>query len=172
MAASDGHISCYSVTNIFNCAYASDSWHTAHMICANARQSELEKMGASALSKLVIAQMGRIEHLELQLAKMQRQQFGQKSEKMPHNADQLQLGLDTSVIEPHLPAETPSTQQDEARSTKKDRKPRVLPAHLRREVRTHLPADSKCPCCRGELRKLGEDVSEMLEYMPASFFVY
>jgi hypothetical protein len=42
------------------------------MICANARQSELEKMGASALSKLVIAQMGRIEHLELQLAKMQR----------------------------------------------------------------------------------------------------
>jgi len=171
MAASDGHISCYSVTNIFNCAYASYSWHTAHMICANARQSELEKMGASALSKIVIAQTIRIEHLELQLAKAQRQQFGQKSEKMPHNPDQLQLGLDTSVTVAHLPAPTPSTQQDEPSSTKKDRKPRVLPAHLRREVRTHLPADSKCPCCRGELRKLGEDVSEMLEYMPASFFV-
>jgi hypothetical protein len=50
------------------------------MICANARQAELEKMGASALSKIVIAQTIRIEHLELQLAKAQRQQFGQKSE--------------------------------------------------------------------------------------------
>jgi len=39
------------------------------MICVHARQSELEKMGASALSKLVITQMNRIEHLELQLAK-------------------------------------------------------------------------------------------------------
>ena len=141
------------------------------MICANARQSELEKMGASALSKIVIAQTIRIEHLELQLAKAQRQQFGQKSEKMPHSPDQLQLGLDITVIEAHSPAATPSTQQDERCSTKKDRKPRALPAHLRREVRTHLPADSKCPCCKGELRKLGEDVSEMLEYMPASFFV-
>jgi transposase len=141
------------------------------MICANARQSELEKMGASALSKIVIAQMSRIEYLELQLAKAQRQQFGQKSEKMPHNPDQLQLGLDTTVIEAHTPAATPSTQQDKPSSTNKDRKPRVLPAHLRREVRTHLPADPKCPCCKGELRKLGEDVSEMLEYMPASFFV-
>jgi transposase IS166 family protein len=71
------------------------------MICANVRQSELEKMGASALSKIVIAQTIRIEPLELQLAKAQHPQFGQKSEKMPHNPDQLQLGLDTSVIEAH-----------------------------------------------------------------------
>ena len=28
-----------------------------------------------------------------------------------------------------------------------------------------------CPQCQGELRKLGEDVSEMLEYVPASFVV-
>jgi hypothetical protein len=128
-------------------------------------------MGASALSKLVIAQISRIEYLELQLAKMRRTHFGQKSEKMPHNPDQLQLGLGTTLIDADSPAASPSTQQDKPSSTKKDRKPRVLPAHLRREVRTHLPADSKCPCCKGELRKLGEDVSEMLEYMPASFFV-
>jgi len=80
------------------------------MICANARQSELEKMGASALSKLVIAQISRIEHLELQLAKMQRRQFGQKSEKMPHNADQLRLGLDTSAIELQTVTATDSAQ--------------------------------------------------------------
>jgi transposase len=42
---------------------------------------------------------------------------------------------------------------------------------LQREVRTHLPAHTKCPCCSGELRKLSEDCSEMLEYVPGSFYV-
>jgi transposase len=119
----------------------------------------------------VIAQMGRIEHLELQLAKMQRIQFGQKSEKMPHNADQLPLQLDTSAIELQPVAATDSAQQNKTNSSKQGRKSRAIPDHLRREVRTHFPEHSKCPCCKGDLRKLGEDVSEMLEYMPASFFV-
>lgn len=138
------------------------------MICVHARQSELEKMGASALSKLVITQMNRIEHLELQLAKMRRTQFGPKSEKAPVNADQLLLSLSGSVIEVQ-----PVEQIEKPQETKRTahRKSRALPSHLRREVRTHLPEHSKCPCCKGELRKLGEDVSEMLEYMPASFFV-
>ena len=38
------------------------------MVCVHARWSELEKMGASALNKLVLAQMNRIEHLELMVA--------------------------------------------------------------------------------------------------------
>jgi transposase len=66
------------------------------------------------------------------------------------------------------------TEQQPANSDKPERtknKSRALPAHLPREVRTHFPKDTKCPCCNGELRKLGEDVSEMIEYMPASFFV-
>jgi len=43
------------------------------MICVHARHSELEKMGASALSHLVIAQMGQIERLELLVAKLRRE---------------------------------------------------------------------------------------------------
>ena len=140
------------------------------MVCVHARQNELEKMGASALSKLVLAQMDRIEHLELMLAKLQRQHFGPKSEKAPINADQLMLSLSGTVIEaqPVVP-EPPEASED--KTTRPPRKSRTLPAHLRREVRTHFPEHSTCPCCSGELRKLGEDVSEMLEYMPASFFV-
>jgi len=115
--------------------------------------------------------MSRIEHLELQLARMRRTQFGPKSEKMPVNADQLMLGLSTSVIEVQPPPHTEQVQEDKGTSSRRRRKNRALPAHLCREVRTHLPVHSKCPCCNGELRKLGEDVSEMLEYMPASFFV-
>ena len=48
---------------------------------------------------------------------------------------------------------------------------RALPDHLPRQTRRHEPKETVCPQCQGELRKLGEDVSEMLEYVPASFVV-
>src|ERR1019366_4862354 len=142
------------------------------MICVHARPSELEKMGASALSHLVIAQMGRIEQLELLLAKLRREHFGPKSEKVPFNQEQLTLLLSGCVIEAEAPAQSKQPQASEDNSpARTPRKSRALPAHLRREVRTHLPKHTKCPCCDGELRRLGEDTSETLEYMPASFFV-
>ena len=140
------------------------------MVCVHARQSELEKMGAPALSKLVLTQMDRIEHLEWMVAKLQRQHFGPKSEKVPINADQLMLSLSGTVIEAQ-PVVPEPPQASENKTTPPPRKSRALPAHLRREVRTHFPEHTTCPCCSGELRKLGDDVSEMLEYMPASFFV-
>ncbi|WP_153112192.1 IS66 family transposase, partial [Propionivibrio limicola] len=49
------------------------------------------------------------------------------------------------------------------------RKP--LPEHLPRDTVEHLPAECSCPDCGGPLKKLGEDVAEVLEYVPASFRV-
>ncbi len=141
------------------------------MICVHASQSELEKLGAHALSHLVLAQMERIENLELLVAKSQRALFGPKSEKASLNQDQLALCWNGCVIEsqPSVETEQQPASSDKPQRTKN--RSRALPAHLPREVRTHFPKDTKCPCCNGELRKLGEDVSEMIEYMPASFFV-
>ena len=48
---------------------------------------------------------------------------------------------------------------------------RPLPEHLPREVRKYLPKQEACPDCGGELKPLGEDVSEILEYVPARFKV-
>jgi transposase len=48
---------------------------------------------------------------------------------------------------------------------------RPLPDHLPRQTETHRPEQESCPGCGGGLRKLGEDVSEMLEYVPARFKV-
>jgi len=48
---------------------------------------------------------------------------------------------------------------------------RALPGHLPRQTQRHEPKEATCPGCGGKLRKLGEDVSEVLEYLPASFFV-
>jgi transposase len=49
------------------------------------------------------------------------------------------------------------------------RKP--LPDHLPRETQTLDAATDACPACGGRLKPLGEDVSEILEYVPASFKV-
>jgi transposase len=46
-----------------------------------------------------------------------------------------------------------------------------LPAHLPRDEPTHLPKHKTCPDCGGELRKFGEDASELLERIPAQFQV-
>jgi len=48
-----------------------------------------------------------------------------------------------------------------------------LPEHLPRvRIEHDLPAEDKpCPCCGGERHRIGEEVSEQLEYIPASFKV-
>jgi len=115
-----------------------------------------------------------IEHLKLLLVKLHRMQFGRKSEKLQRQIEQLELRLEelesnrtekeAQVSEP-TPAATSSTPTP-AKPTR-----RALPDHLPRETRRHEPKETVCPQCQGELRKLGEDVSEVLEYVPASFRV-
>jgi uncharacterized protein with PIN domain len=48
---------------------------------------------------------------------------------------------------------------------------RPLPAHLPREERKILPKREACPDCGGRLKPFGEDVSEILEYIPEHFKV-
>jgi transposase len=51
-------------------------------------------------------------------------------------------------------------------------KPRLpLPDHLPRDERIYVPEATACPDCEGSFKPLGEDVSEQLEYIPASFRV-
>jgi transposase len=64
----------------------------------------------------------------------------------------------------HAPAEVTPTF-----GTKPRRGP--LPDHLPREVRRRDPKETVCPGCGGELRKIGEDVSVMLEHVPEKFKV-
>src|SRR4051794_34539822 len=51
------------------------------------------------------------------------------------------------------------------------RVPRALPAHLPRETIVHTPASCSCPDCGATMRKLGEDISEMLHFIPGYFKV-
>jgi transposase len=115
-----------------------------------------------------------IEHLKLLLAKLHRMQFGRKSEKLERQIEQLELRLEEleskrSEQEPDAPEPAPVTAASTPTAAKPTR--RALPDHLPRQTRRHEPKETVCPQCQGELRKLGEDVSEMLEYVPASFVV-
>jgi len=66
-------------------------------------------------------------------------------------------------------AQPGSTSTVAKRRSRPARKP--LPENLPREVVTHLPPHDCCPDCGGVLRQFGEDVSEQLERIPATFKV-
>jgi len=114
-----------------------------------------------------------IAHLKLLLAKLRRMQFGRKSEKVAHQIEQLELKLEE--LEVVRSAATPQTEPEASPSpvfppaTRSSR--RGLPAHLPRQIKIHEPEATSCPECGGRLQKLGEDSSEMLEWVPGSFQV-
>jgi transposase len=144
---------------------------------------DLDTLDSAALKDMVIKQHAQIsshdaeiERLRLIIARLRRLQFGRKSEKIQREIEQLELQLE----------ELESDQAEKQKQTEKAlapaaaavfataiRKPRrrPLPDHLPREVEVHEPEEKGCPACGGSLSKLGEDVSEMLEYVPARFKV-
>jgi len=46
-----------------------------------------------------------------------------------------------------------------------------LPAHLPRIEAVVDVTDQTCPCCAGKMHKIGEDVAERLDVVPAQFRV-
>jgi transposase len=112
-----------------------------------------------------------IENLKLLLSQLRRMQFGRKSEKLQRQIEQLELRLEDlqqAEAAEQASSEAPNRSLESAPPSAKAKPARrPLPEHLPRQTQTHLPKDSVCPDCGGELRKLGEDVSEMLEYVRA-----
>jgi transposase len=116
-----------------------------------------------------------IEKLKLTIAKLRHERFGASAGRGARLLDQLELqlaDLDESVAQGEAAAQMASQAGNTVVRGFERRKPacRPLPAHLPRE-RIVYPAPSACPCCAGALRKLGEDVTESLEYVPASWKV-
>jgi transposase len=115
----------------------------------------------------------RIEQLKQRIAKLQHDRFGQSSERRAL-LDQLELQLfelEEDQAQAETTAEIAAPQGVTVQSFER-RKParRPLPDHLPRE-RIVYPVPSACPCCGGDLHKLGEDVTEMLELVPRQWKV-
>jgi len=126
-----------------------------------------------------------VEKLKLQIARMKRLAFGSTSEKDKTLLAQLELALDDletsegqseAAPVPVTPIEGPVSEQGPEPKGKPARRP--LPEHLPRESVEHAPdlahnADGACGCpsCGKQMRQMGEDVTEVLEYVPESWKV-
>ena len=149
------------------------------MVAAHRALPDLNQLDPASLKALILTQHeqlvsrdNEIEHLKLLIARLRRVQFGRKSEKLEREIEQLELRLDeleATQAEKDVPSQSCAVAAPIAPVAKPGRKP--LPEHLPREVKEYPPKQSACPDCGGELKHLGEDVSEMLEYVPARFKV-
>jgi transposase len=108
-----------------------------------------------------------IEKLKIELARLKRMQFGRSSEQLDQTIAQLELSLEElEASESELLA--PVVSMPAVEKAKPAR--RALPESLPRETVVH-EAPCNCPACGGSLRALGEDVAEILEYVPSRFKV-
>jgi transposase len=119
-----------------------------------------------------------IQSLRLRIAKLKKQAFGKSSEKVEREIEQLELALEDLLIAAAesitAPAEdaaddTSASANDETAERKPRRRPRVSDATPRE--RRELDPGSCCPDCGGDLRLVGEDVSEMLDLVAAQLKV-
>ena len=134
---------------------------------------DLDALDRQALKALVLAHRTEIENLKLLILKLKRMHFGPRSEKLDRDIQQLELQLEELEANQAAADPLPMPPAADASHKKAPRKParRPLPAELPRETETLAPQQEACPDCGGKLRALGEDVSEMLEYVPAHFKV-
>lgn len=103
--------------------------------------------------------------LEQQLAALRRARFGKQSEKLDEHIHQLELMIEDLETTLALPPEA----EPEALPQKRKRRARKpLPKNLPRETIEYGKLD-RCEQCGNTLSLIGEDISEQLEYVPASF---
>lgn len=119
-----------------------------------------------------------IQTLRLRIAKLKKQVFGQSSEKIEREIEQLELALEDLLIAsaesetavPNGALEAASFEPDEETADRPSRRrPRVSDSTPRE--RRELDPGSCCPDCGGDLRVVGEDVSEMLDLIAAQMKV-
>ena len=111
-----------------------------------------------------------IDQLKAELAVLKRARFGTSSEKLARIIDQLELALgECEADEAAADADRAVPLAARAKADRPARQP--LPPHLPREAVVHAPP-ATCPDCGCvDVLKRGEDVTEVLEYVPASFRV-
>jgi transposase len=148
------------------------------IILAQAAEAETREVELAAAKAGLLAKALEIEKYKLQIARLRRMQFGRSSEKIARTIEQLELRLEELEAETSAASSDASTAPDEpspavGQSSSSDRKKserRALPAHLPSRDVMHAPSCT-CPACGGEMRKVGEDVTCILDYIPGHFEV-
>lgn len=124
----------------------------------------------------------KIEKITFELARLKRWKFGASSESM--DAEQRRLCEETLVEDEEslraqleqLRLKASADNDGNAKPKTAPRQPRrqALPDHLRRVEHRHEPDSTDCqePGCGRPMTRIGEDMSERLDIVPAEFFVH
>jgi transposase len=116
-----------------------------------------------------------IEKLKFQIAKLRRMQFGRSSERLTRQIEQLELRLEELEAGEAEEISKAAAEDQPLPIREGDRpKRKPLPDHLPRQEIVHEPAHDgagACPGCGGGMARLGEDVTEILDYVPGRFRV-
>lgn len=121
----------------------------------------------------------KIDKLNFEVARLRRWKFDAKTEAM--TAEQRLLFAETMIEdEASLQAQLAELQRGLPEVPKTPRAPKrqprrqALPEHLERVEHRHEPEDTTCPTpeCGQPMLRIGEDISEKLDIIPARFFVH
>jgi transposase len=132
---------------------------------------------AELVAAMTAVQLSRleIEKLKVQLARLRRMQFGRSSERLDWTIAQLELKLEElEASEAHGEAAAETSGISTTPPERMQPKRRPLPDHLPREEIVHQPGGNEaclCWACGSHMTRLGDDVTEVLDYVPGHFKV-
>jgi len=139
-------------------------------------KDRLEKENVELRHKLEESEQ-RLAEAEVRIAELKRELFGPKSDRLtPEQQEQLsRLNQDLEAEAQRPAAASDGILEDEEEEKKKKRsrathRRRVrhpLPAHLETETVTIEPQIAPCPCCGKMPERIGEEVSEEIDFVPA-----
>ena len=130
----------------------------------------------ATLKRMLVGKNELIASLTAEVMRLRRVNYGRSAERIdPEIQPQLPLnGLppaEPAAIQPVEAIAPEDSSQTEFPTPVHRRRRRALPAHLPRRTIVHAPASCDCPDCGARMRPLGEDVSEMLNFVPGYFEV-
>jgi transposase len=146
------------------------------VVALKAALASAEARGLQAAAELAVAHAKASEDTaliaaqKLRIAKLERQVYGQRSERSARLIEQLSLEFEelaAGATQDELAAEMAVAKTTNVRAfTRRPSERNTFPDHLPRE-RVVIDPPTACECCGGaRLRKLGEDVTRTMEFEP------
>ncbi len=153
--------------------------HQADELQSKGRELDLKQKLIERKDRDIAWRDAKLEKITFELTRLKRWKFGAKSEAM--DAQQRQMFQETLLedeadLEAQLAALQAALPKTAATPKAPRKRPRrqVLPENLHRVEHHHEPESTACatPDCGQPMTRVGEDVSERLDIVPAEFFVH